>query len=111
VTDLDHEFEEELRQGLMLRNAPDGFTDKVLSRIPEHKQAQPIRWPVWRWATAAVVALAVLLGVGFEKERQQRIAGEHAREQVLLALRITSSTLQAVNHKIREDRSSKEVQP
>jgi anti-sigma-K factor RskA len=111
VTDFDHEFEKELRQGLVLRNAPDGFADKVLSRIPEHKQMQPIRWPVWRWATAAVVVLAVLLGVRFEWERQQKIAGEHAREQVLLALRITSTTLQAVNLKIREDRSTKDVQP
>jgi hypothetical protein len=37
---------------------------------------------------------------GVEREREQRVAGERAREQVLLALRITGSTLRDVQQKV-----------
>jgi hypothetical protein len=111
VTDLDHEFERELHQSLTLRDPPEDFVDRVVSRIPEQRQVESVRWPIWRWTAAAVFVLAALLGFHFEQEREQRIAGERAREQAFLALRITSSTLQAVNHKIRDHQNTREVQP
>jgi hypothetical protein len=37
---------------------------------------------------------------GLERDREQRVAGERAREQVLLALRITGSTLRDVQQKV-----------
>jgi hypothetical protein len=45
---------------------------------------------------------------GLEHDRQQRMAGERAREQVLLALRITGSTLRDVQQKVsaRDERES-----
>lgn len=60
---------------------------------------------------AAAVVIAAVLGTRVEQQHQQRIAGEHAREQVLLALRITNSTLQAVDHKISEGRTTRKVEP
>ncbi len=111
MVDFDHEFEEELCRGLRQRNAPAGFADKVLSRVPEPRQLQQRRWPIWSWAMAAAVAIAAVLGARVEQQHQQRIAGEHARQQVLLALRITNSTLQAVDHKISEGRTIRKVEP
>ncbi len=73
--------------------------------------AQPMRWPIWSWAMAAAVVVAAVLGARVEQRHEQRIAGEHARQQVLLALRITNSTLQAVDHKISEDRTTRKVEP
>ena len=111
MVDFVHKFEEELRQGLTQRNAPAGFTDKVLSHIPRPSQPRLMHRPFWSWATAAMLLIAVMLGAHLEQRHRQRIAGERARRQVLLALRITSSTLQAVNHKISADRTAREVEP
>jgi negative regulator of sigma E activity len=95
------EFEKELREHLQPRPAPPGFAERVMARVPA-RQARP-RWqPLWRWAAVAAV-LAVTIFGGIEHDRQQRIAGERARAQVLLALRITGSTLQQVQSKVSQD--------
>ena len=95
-------FERELREQLQARPAPEGFANRVMARVPK-RPARP-RWfrfpaPVWQWGIAALLIAGVVLG-GIGRERQQRIAGERAREQVLLALRITSSTLRDVQQKV-----------
>ena len=111
MADFDHQFETGIRDSLHPREAPEGFADRVMARIPE--RGSILRWPVvrplWTSAVAAVLLLAVFLGV-WANERQQRIAGEHARQQVLLAFRITNATLQAVQQKISEDQTEKESQ-
>ena len=53
-------------------------------------------WTRWLAAAAAVV----LLAGGFEMQRERRARGEFARDQVMLALRITGSKLQLVKEKI-----------
>jgi hypothetical protein len=99
------EFESDLRESLQARSAPDGFADRVMARIPPRRP----RWqPVWRWAAVAAV-LAVTVFGGIEHDRQQRIAGEHAREQVMLALRITGSTLHQVQDKVSEGSAGSQV--
>jgi hypothetical protein len=100
-------FENELREHLRARSAPPGFADRVMARIPARKPSRPVwqplsRQPLWRWAAVAAV-LAVTVFGGIEHDRQQRIAGERAREQVLLALRITGSTLHQVQDKVSQD--------
>jgi anti-sigma-K factor RskA len=100
------EFEKELREHLQPRPAPPGFAERVMTRVPA-RQARP-RWQLrfsqalWRWAAVAAV-LAVTVFGGIEHDRQQRIAGERARAQVLLALRITGTTLQQVQSKVSQD--------
>jgi hypothetical protein len=94
-------FEKELREQLQARSAPDGFTDRVMARIPAGRTPRPLGQPLWRWAAVAAVLAVTALG-GMEHERQQRIAGERAREQVLLALRITGITLHQVQSKVRQ---------
>ena len=119
-------LEQKLRAGLRPRMAPEGFADRVLARLDadggadgtRNAIAQPasavvvhsrlLHHQASRWAVAAVLLMAVTLGGLLQHERtreriseqQRRIAGEHARQQVLLALRITSSTLQAVRSKV-----------
>jgi len=97
------EFERELREQLLARSAPEGFADRVMSRMPERRPSR--RWwmgfglPMWRWAVAALLVAGMVLG-GLERDRQQRMAGERAKQQVLLALRITGSTLRDVDSKV-----------
>jgi hypothetical protein len=103
------EFEKELRNHLQARSAPPGFADRVMARVPAKKPRpawqSPFRQTLWRWAAVAAV-LAVTVFGGIEHDRQQRIAGERAREQVLLALRITGSTLHQVQDKVSQDAGS-----
>jgi len=55
----------------------------------------------WRWAAAAVAVVLVLTAgsLGY-RERMRRAEGEKAREQVLLALRLTGSELRGVQERL-----------
>lgn len=113
--ELDGVLEQELRASLRPRSAPEGFMDRVLARVEESPRREPTRWlrksiskPVMRGAIAATLLLAVGIGGYFEHQRERQIAGEHARQQVLLALRITSSALQDVRNKLDRDYANRE---
>ncbi|MGC2297563.1 MAG: hypothetical protein WA476_02095, partial [Acidobacteriaceae bacterium] len=97
------DFEKELRTQLQARSAPGGFTDRVMARVPIRQAPRGtflgFGLPVWRWAVAAMLVAVMVLG-GIERDHQRRVAGERAREQVLLALRITGSTLRDVQQKV-----------
>jgi len=113
--ELEAMFEQELRASLQARPAPDGFADRVLARVdalPHHEPApwpvRTIRNPVVRGAIAATLLLSVGAGGYLEHQRERQIAGEHARQQVLLALRITSTTLQDVRNKVDGNNANQE---
>jgi hypothetical protein len=99
------DFEQELREQLQAREAPEDFAERLMARIPP--RSAPRRWmgvgmPVWRWAVAMLLVAGMAAG-GLERDRQRRLEGERAREQVLLALRITGSTLRDVQQKVNSD--------
>jgi hypothetical protein len=113
--ELEAMFEQELRTSLQARPAPEGFVDRVLTRmdaLPHHEPApwpvRTIRNPLVRGAIAATLLLSVGVGGYFEHQRERQIAGEHARQQVLLALRITGSTLQDVRNKVDGNNASQQ---
>src|SRR5665213_83959 len=108
--ELESEFEQELRIELQPRPSPEGFADRVLARVDALHRHHPTPWPKRairsqrvRGAIAAMLLVTVSIGGYFEHQRQRQIAGEHARQQVLLALRITSATLQDVRNKVDGD--------
>lgn len=108
------DFERELREGLAARPAPEGFAERVFARIASRKaprQARPALFLHWRGALAAVLIAAVLVTAAlWQRRREQRIAGERARAQVILALRITNSTLDAILQQ-KLQHPTKEAQP
>ena len=92
-----------LRQGLRPRQAPAGFSARLMARLPETSplpSSQKKRWvPAIRWATA-VVLLVVAGGSYWQHQQQERVAGERARAQLFLALRMSAATLNDVQHKV-----------
>lgn len=87
-------LDDELKLALRREEAPAGFADRVIAQA-ESRRGEGRRW--WMGAIAAGLLLAA--GLEYERERQIR-EGEQAKEQVMLALRITSSKLQFVKEKI-----------
>lgn len=93
------DLERDLCEGLVARPAPEGFAGKVLARVAnkEAKESRPALFLHWRSALAAVLIAVALVTTGFwQHQRRQRIAGERARAQVMLALHITSNTLDSI---------------
>lgn len=118
------EFDRALRAGLRPRSAPEGFAERIKFLAaacgPELGDSRPARQqiahrPVERNAWTRMIAAACLLlivsaGTLVEHEREQREAGERARAQVMVALRITSTALQDVRMKLDNPRSSGRTQ-
>lgn len=105
------DLERDLREDLAARPAPDGFAEKVFARVTNQevcRKSRPVLFMHWRSALAAVLLAVVILAAGiWQRQRQRRIAGERARAQVMLALRITGSTLdtilqQKIQHPVKE---------
>lgn len=104
-------FEQNLRRALQRQDPPAGFADRVLARAKQGSQEKSARQTIWaaldswgglRWATAC--ALCVLLaasGALYEHDIQQR-RGEAAKEQLMLALRITGSKLQIAQQSLEQ---------
>jgi len=94
---MNFDFEQELKSAMARKEPAKGFTERVLSQV-----AQAPRKPVSRgWASLAVAAslFAGMFGViRYEEHRK----GEQAKEQLMLALRITARTLDTVERKLNE---------
>lgn len=112
------QLEEKLKQALQRVEPPAGFADRVLAlaaKAEKDQRKRPRRWADFfatgglRWAAAC--ALCVLLaasGAVYERDLQQR-RGEAAKEQLMLALRITGSKLQIAQQSLKELDSSNQT--
>jgi hypothetical protein len=91
-----NQFERDLRESLRRRDPPPGFAEKVLSRTRESETRHTAR--PWLAAAAAVV---LIIGGGIFVEQQRRQAeDEKAKEQLMVALRITSGKLRDVQERL-----------
>lgn len=97
----DAELEAALRRTLRREEAPAGFAERVLAEAARRERAAAIIVPArahrvlpgLRFAIAAMLLLGITLGIQQHERQQEQARGEAAREQVLLALRITSNRL------------------
>jgi len=107
--DEHEELERLLHRELQARDAPPGFSARVIAKLPQAPQPAPLQtahrvWlPGLRWTAAAVALMAIAGGGYWEHQRRERIAGERARGQVILALHISAVTLHDVLHKVVKD--------
>ena len=96
-------LEQELKQALRREEPSPGFADRVLARAanePRRTRWWEFRPPAFRWAAAAVAVALVAALVYDQRGRRERAAGEQAKQQLILALRITGSKLQFTQEKV-----------
>jgi hypothetical protein len=99
------DWERLLRQELRLREAPAGFSERVMARLPRSSPSGTGNrrlWPALQWVAAAVLLLVVASGSYWKHQQEEQIAGERARNQLMTALRMAGSTLHDVRHRIAE---------
>lgn len=92
------EFEEDLRQAFERRPAPPSLKRK----LRERRRAPRPRSHAFMWQrlAACLTLAAVVGGAAVWHQREERRKGEAAREQVLIALRITGHALNHMNQQL-----------
>lgn len=102
-------LDDELREALRREEPPEGFAERVLARIERRPERAPawrgwlagFRAPRLRWATAFATLALVIGGVEYRNWAVEQAEGERAKEQVMLALRITGSKLRLAQAKVQ----------
>lgn len=103
----DKNLEDALRIALRREPAPVGFAQRVLARAVGEQHPgfffALFHSPAFRFAATAVLVIAVVGGIfTYRRHERERVAGEEARQQLMLALRISGSKLQYAQHKVQE---------
>lgn len=115
---MNDKLEQELKKALRRVEPPSGFAGRVLARAEKEakQKARPRRFDWFgtggglRWAVACALCLALASsGIVYHHERERR--GEQAKEQLMLALRITSSKLQIATASMQQMNSAERAQP
>jgi hypothetical protein len=99
-------LDEQLSAALVRRRPRDGFADRVLARARAERRARTRRRRLG--ALAAAVVLAVLgtsTAVDHLADRRRAAEAEAARDQLLLALSITSEKLSTVTRTLSDAES------
>ena len=106
-----NEFEELLRRALSKKEPPPGFSSRIEMKMSARRRhhfnwREILRQPLFpmkiRWAAAGLIVI-LLLGLGYrqyQNHRRARMEGEWAKEQLVVALRITNEKLAAVQKKL-----------
>lgn len=127
---MNDEFENQLRRAMRPMEAPEGFTERLMRRLPESRVAKPavvVPLPVKPRRTrnftlpaalAASLVAAVLLGqhlsqrAELQMQARELAEGEAASRELMEALRVTSQKLdlayQAVNNPPRTSMQGEE---
>ncbi len=115
MSELD-DFEARLRRDLQRVEAPEGFADRVMQRVPASRQGRLLSFPMavtnarhWM-AVAAVLLVAIVLGFGVhhveqvehqrQLQEQEQAKARKAAEQFALAMQVTGRTLFVVQQRI-----------
>jgi hypothetical protein len=97
-------LDDELRNLLKRQEPPEGFAERVLTRLQtapleRNLLRRTVDWwrrPALRWAAALAACLLVMVGVArYQHQQRVRAQAEQASREAMLALRITSVELEA----------------
>ena len=95
-------FEDELTRALERKSAPDGFADRVLSRLDSPSAPH---FSMLRRIAAAIVLTAALGGLTAHQiiEHRRNEEGERARRQLMTALHIASAKMRVAQRAVVHD--------
>ena len=95
-------FESQLQDALRRKTPPAEFADGVMAAIA--RAATPSRRPAARagWLAVAATFLVATIGGITAHQVQQRREGEKAKEQLMLAMQLTSKKLRETQQHVHE---------
>jgi len=94
-------IEHDLQRALRRQPAPPDFADRVLARIDAQASPANRRSPLRQWLAAAAAAALVATGAAQYYTYQQSVAeAERIRQDIRLALQITSEKLALVQARV-----------
>ncbi len=105
-----NDLEKQLRSALRRCDPPAGFADRVMAQIHHDADREPHRTRAsrncrlkLRWAAIPALAAVLVFGLWFRghEQRQQEKEALAAKQQVMLALRITGSKLRMAKAKVK----------
>lgn len=105
----DGEFEQELKLAMGRRPAPPNLKRRVMQQRNVRRMERRHTHVVWWQRVAASLVLGGVVAGGFAwRHEEDRRKGEEAKQQVLMALRITNHVLNDMNRRLVEhDRAEK----
>ena len=97
-------FDDEVSRALARKSAPDGFADRVLSRL-DKPAASRTSTSTLRRIAAAIVLTAALGGLTAHQiiEHRRIEEGERARRELMTALHIASAKMRAAQRAVAHD--------
>ena len=109
-----NKFEDQLRKALSRKEPSALFTSQLLEKLAVREKhdisrrktlrgllvAPRLRWAVVGFLACLLMVLGELGYQRFEKHRRAKVEGERAKEQLVLALRITNEKLSIVQKKL-----------
>jgi hypothetical protein len=100
--------DDDLKQALRRVEPPDGFDQRVLARLEPSRQHRRTAPRFTAWVTAAGLSFASLGGIAIYQHQLEQRKGMEARDQLMLALRITGKKLDAVRSTINNEEGQKQ---
>ncbi len=92
---MNDDLEMQLRAALARKEPPPGFAGRTMARVERPPRAGANRWVSFALAAALLLSFGVA-GVHRARQRQQ-VRADEAKQQLMLALRITSAKLAVVD--------------
>jgi|SRR5580765_892123 hypothetical protein len=93
------QFERDLRESLRRREPPPGFAEKVLSMSRMSRESET-RHTARPWLAAAAAVVLMIGGGIFVEQQRQQAEDEKAKEQLMVALRLTGSKLRNIQERL-----------
>jgi hypothetical protein len=92
-------LEEQLRKALRRQEAPDGFADRLMAKLPPTRRESS---RFWYAAVAAVLAIALLFTGMQQRRRQQQVHARETERQVVFALALAMQKFEHVNERLQK---------
>src|SRR5436190_4030187 len=90
-------FERDLSESLKRREPPPGFAERILAHTFATEKPG---FSGWQWLAVAALVVLLVGGVAVVREQRRQAEIERNRQQLIVALQITSSKLNRVQERL-----------